>query len=190
MRLFVAANLDSELRGQIFDAAKGLRDAAPTVAWIRRELLHMTIKFLGEQETGLVSGLTSALRRVGESAHPIDLRLHGFGAFPNFRAPHVVWMGGDAPASLTALAAAVDEACAALGVERDERPFRSHITLGRIRRPLGRGERRLLAEAADGRHEALRWHVQTFELMRSELGSGGPTYAVVESFPLGTPAKR
>ena len=190
MRLFVAANLDNALRQGVYESAERLREAAPRVAWVRRELLHMTLKFLGEQDAGLVPAFSAALRAVGAASEPVDIRIHGYGAFPNFREPRVVWIGGDLPRSLTVLAGAVDEACAAFGVEREQRPFRAHITLGRVHRPLAREEHRRLEQAAQERHEVLRWHVETVDLMRSELGRSGPTYTVVESFALGAPLTR
>lgn len=185
MRLFVAANLDNVLRDEVHAGAARLRDAAPGVAWVRRELLHMTLKFVGEQEASRVADFSRSLSALSAAAEPIDIRIHGYGAFPNFREPRVVWIGGDLPPRLSALAAAVDEACAGYGVEPEQRPFRAHITLGRVRRPLPREERRQLEQAAQGRHEVLHWHVESVELMSSELGPSGPTYTVVESFALG-----
>lgn len=184
MRTFIAANLDAVLRAQLYDAAAPLRDAAPNVAWVASQLLHVTLKFLGEQQADFVARLTASLQPLASRHAPGSVRLHGYGAFPNFRSPRVVWMGGEQPPVLESLARAVDDACAALGIEREKRAFRAHLTLGRVKRELAREEARRLQEAAALRHESFSWHVRSIDIMRSDLGHSGPTYTVLHSLAL------
>ncbi|HEY7566658.1 MAG TPA: RNA 2',3'-cyclic phosphodiesterase [Gemmatimonadaceae bacterium] len=184
MRTFIAANFDAALREQLYAAAAPLRDAAPNVAWVASHLLHVTLKFLGEQQADFVARLTSPLQSLASRHAPGSVRLQGYGAFPNFRAPRVVWMGGEQPPVLASLAGAVDDACAALGIEREQRPFRAHVTLGRVKRELEREEARRLQEAAALRHESFSWHVRSIDIMRSDLGRSGPTYTVLHSLSL------
>lgn len=185
MRLFLAANFDAVLREELYAAAAALREAAPGVAWVARERLHVTLKFLGEQDASLVSRVAAALEE-GISKRPaIDLLLRGYGAFPNFRRPRVVWMGGDDARPLVAIAAAIDDACAALGLARETRPFRGHVTLGRVQRPLGREEARRLEEMATTlAPQFFTWRVAAVDVMRSDLGPAGPTYTILESITL------
>ncbi|MEW5917781.1 MAG: RNA 2',3'-cyclic phosphodiesterase, partial [Gemmatimonadota bacterium] len=136
MRLFIAANFDAELRARLHKTASALRDAAPDVAWITAERLHLTLKFLGERDAELVPRLVAALHKLGEETHPVNVRLGSFGAFPNFRRARVVWMGIEPMDQLAALAGNVDTVCSALGIAREERPYRAHVTLGRVKRPL------------------------------------------------------
>ncbi len=185
MRTFIAANFDAALREQLYAAAAPLREAAPSVAWVASHLLHVTLKFIGEQNGELVAALTSSLESLAGERAPGNVRLQGYGAFPNFRAPRVVWMGGEQPPVLETLARDVDDTCAALGLEREKRPFRAHVTLGRVKRQLGRAEARRLEETAALRHEVFPWHVRSLEIMRSDLGRSGPTYAVLHSVSLG-----
>lgn len=184
MRTFIAANFDAALREELHAAAAPLREAAPNVAWVAGHLLHVTLKFLGEQQPDFVARLTSSLQSFASRHAPGSVRLHGYGAFPNFRAPRVVWMGGEQPPVLANLAKAVDDACAALGIEREKRPFRAHVTLGRVKRELGREEAQRLQESAALRHESFSWHVRSIDIMRSDLGRAGPTYTVLHSLSL------
>lgn len=183
MRTFIAANLDSTLRDDLYAAAAPLRAAAPGVAWVASQRLHLTLKFLGERSADFISALVLLLESVGGRQAPCSMRLQGYGAFPNFRDPRVVWMGGQSSV-LTNLAKAVDDACAAMGVAREERPFHAHVTLGRVKRRLGRAEARRLEEAAAQRHEVFPWHVRSVDIMRSDLGRTGPTYTVLHAVPL------
>ncbi|MGH7712445.1 MAG: RNA 2',3'-cyclic phosphodiesterase [Gemmatimonadaceae bacterium] len=185
MRLFVAVNFDAVLRSRLYDAAAPLREAAPDVAWVPAERLHTTLKFLGEHDASLVPRLATALRALATVWSPCDVSLHGYGAFPNFRRPHVVWIGGDPAEPLIAYAAAIDDACAALGLARETRPFRTHVTLGRVKRPLSRRETLQLERIALARHEAFPWHVGSVDIMHSVTGRSGPTYTVLESIGLG-----
>ena len=184
VRTFIAANFDPALREQIHAAAAPLRDAAPNVAWVASHLLHVTLKFLGEQHADFIARLTASLQSIAGGHAAASVRLQGYGAFPNFRKPRVVWMGGEQPPVLETLARAADDACAALGIQREQRPFRAHVTLGRVRRELGRHEARRLEETAALRHESFSWHVRSIDIMRSELGRAGPTYTVLDSLSL------
>lgn len=184
MRTFIAANFDAPLREQLHAAAAPLREAAPSVAWVASHLLHVTLKFLGEQNADFIAALTSSLESLSGRQMGGSVRLQGYGAFPNFRAARVVWMGGERPPLLQSLATAVDDTCAALGIERESRAFRAHVTLGRVKRPLGRAEARRLEETAGERHEVFSWHVRNIDIMRSDLGRAGPAYTVLHSVPL------
>ncbi len=184
MRLFLAANFTAALREQLYAAAAPLRDAAPTVAWVARDLLHVTLKFLGERDASLVPAVAATLRAIALTQSPFDVRLGGYGAFPNFRSPRVVWMGAEDAQPLVAIAAAIDEAYVAIGVARDARPFRAHLTLGRVKRPLDRDETRGLEQTATTLNQPFTWRVGAVDLMRSELGRAGPTYTVLESIAL------
>ncbi|MGQ0639729.1 MAG: RNA 2',3'-cyclic phosphodiesterase [Gemmatimonadaceae bacterium] len=185
MRLFVAANFHSALRTQLYDAAAPLRAAAPSVSWVAADRLHTTLKFIGEQDATFVHHLAASLRLLGTKVSGCDVRLAGYGAFPNFRRPRVVWIGGEPAAPLAAIAQAIDAATAALGLSREERPFRAHVTLGRVKRPLARDEALQLERFATARQEAFPWHVGSIEIMQSTLGRLGPAYSVLESIPLG-----
>lgn len=186
MRTFIAVNFDAALREQIYSAGAPLREAAPSIAWVQSHLLHMTLKFLGEQSVEFVAALSATVDALARAHAASSVRLQGYGAFPNFRDPRVVWIGagGDDPPSLQNLAAVVDDACAGLGIAREVRPFRAHVTLGRVKKRLRGSEARRLELVAARRHEAFSWYVRSVDIMRSDLGRGGPTYTVLHSLPL------
>jgi 2'-5' RNA ligase len=47
MRLFVALDIDDNLRGRIARFLDGVRGFAPDARWARPESLHVTLKFIG-----------------------------------------------------------------------------------------------------------------------------------------------
>jgi 2'-5' RNA ligase len=187
VRLFLAANFDAVLREQLYAAAAPLREAGPTVSWVARDRLHVTLKFLGEQDASLVPRLSSALENTLAARPAFDVRLRGYGAFPNFRNPRVVWMGGEDARPLVAIAASIDDVCAAIGLARETRPFRAHVTLGRVQRPLDREAARRMEELSkELDRQCLTWRVGAVDLMHSDLRHAGPTYSILESIALGT----
>ena len=69
MRLFLAINLEPDLRRAIVDVTAPLRTAAPSLGWLGEARLHLTLKFLGEQPEDIVAPLSDSMRQV--PVHPI-----------------------------------------------------------------------------------------------------------------------
>lgn len=160
-----------------------LRPLAPGVAWIARDNVHLTLKFLGNVETARLDDVERALAVAASGQSWFELTVHGLGAFPSRTRPRVLWAGVAAGGTeLTALAARVDEALAALGFPRETRPFAAHATLGRVREPRAQPG---LAGGLD-HHEAFgRQPVTRISLVRSELSPRGARYTELAALPLG-----
>jgi 2'-5' RNA ligase len=185
VRLFIALNLPATERHAIHVATTMMREAARGVSWVTEDRLHLTLKFLGEQPERMVSSLQANLTACLSTYRPVQLGLGGLGAFPNLRAPRLVWMGVTPDTRLELLHHDVETACAALGLELEGRAFRPHITLGRVRRELGRDRSRALAAAARGVGYAGTVQVRSVDLMQSELAPAGARYSVLAAIPLG-----
>lgn len=186
MRLFVAINLPADVRAGLLAAIEPLRDAAPRLSWARDEQLHLTIKFLGEQPETLATELESRLAATAARNGAPLLRLGGVGAFPNFSAPRVVWLGVAPEPRLELIHHEVELACAELGLPVDGRPFRPHITLARVRdtQRADRAMLRGLSEAAQRVEFESEVIGHSIDLMQSELLRGGARHTIVVSAAL------
>ena len=184
MRLFLAINVAPTVRDAIFRDATQLRAAAAAVKWVAAPSLHITLKFLGEQADSLVADFQRAMADAVSAHAPFDVETTEFGAFPNFHRPRVVWLGMTGESRLRAIAAAIDGALAPLGIAPETRPFRAHLTLGRVRAEIRPAEAKALGSAAALRPPRRAFHVRTVDLMQSELGPGGSTYSVLAAVPL------
>jgi 2'-5' RNA ligase len=179
LRLFLAINLTEELRHDIASATASLRETVPELAWIREHLLHLTLKFFGDQPDERVEELRPVLAAVAGRHRPISMTLGGLGAFPNFRRARVVWLGvGDDP-RLELLHHDVEVACAGLGFEVEGRPFRPHLTLARVKEPLVEERARVLSRQAKRTAYHAEFMVQSIDLMRSDLSAEGPSYTTL-----------
>ena len=136
MRLFVAVELPDAARAVLARGVAHLKRDQPDARWVRPESLHLTLKFIGEQELGCAETLAGSMPAALASCAPVAVRLGGGGFFPHRHRARVAWVGIAAP-GLAKWAQAIDEATAALGVAREVRPWSPHLTLARIERPWG-----------------------------------------------------
>jgi 2'-5' RNA ligase len=191
MRLFVALDIPSAIRTAIEQYVDELRRIAPDAKWVRPESYHVTLKFIGEWKRD-VREINSALEKI--EAPPVDIAFRNSGFFPNTRAPRVFWAGIEADANLAPLADKIEKACAALGIEQEDRAFSPHLTLARSGsgspRPkkhehatpaLQRLAERITARATP---EFGTMHAEEFFLYESKLSSGGAVYSKLKGFAL------
>jgi 2'-5' RNA ligase len=149
MRLFLALELTRATADDIVAAVAPLRgDSEPRVSWVSAPKLHLTVKFIGDADDSRVAALIGAVDDLAARHRPFEMELAGVGAFPNFRRPRVVWMGVASEPRLELLHHDVELAAADAGYEVDGRPFRPHVTLGRVRDPMSADQARTIARAA------------------------------------------
>jgi 2'-5' RNA ligase len=176
MRLFLAVEFEQDLRRALREATAPLRALAPDAGWVAEDRLHLTLKFLGEQPETLVDRLTAAMREIADRHWPVPMRLGGVGAFPSLRRPRVIWVGIAPTPKLELLQNDVEEGCAALGVEPEGRPFRPHLTVGRLRGTEDREAVRELARVAREIRFRADTVVSAIDLVHSALTPAGRRY--------------
>src|SRR5437588_619730 len=180
-RLFVALNLPPPVREALWAATTPLRELELPVNWVRGDGIHLTLKFLGEVADEREPEVAGALGRAAAGARALPLVLGGFGAFPDFRRPRVVWAGIAPEPGLEILQHRVEQEFAPLGFSTEARPFRPHVTLGRARREARPRDFAGLESALAGLEFAETAVVSALDLMQSTLRSGGAVYNVRHS---------
>jgi 2'-5' RNA ligase len=180
-RAFISVDLPPLPR--IEALARDLHAASRDLKVVSVEHLHLTLKFLGETEEGLVPEIVSAMRETSASIPPFTVRVHGTGAFPSLARPSVLWVGLQGAEPLARMAKSLDADLAALGFEPERRPWSPHITLARVRggRRLDTVPALLRAHETDDFGEA---RVEELRLKKSVLQPGGPEYTTVEAVRL------
>src|SRR5689334_22679691 len=102
MRIFIALDIPDEIRQKIMRFMDGVHEFAPDARWVRPESLHVTLKFIGENNVESVEKIKQELSTI--RAEPVDLNFHGCGFFPNPRSARVFWIGIQSGSELSALA--------------------------------------------------------------------------------------
>lgn len=185
MRLFVALELTDEVHAALRELVVRLEPAGADLRWVRREGMHLTLKFVGEMPDAKLPLLQEALARV-RSAAPVEMKFRGLGYFPHERRPRVVWVGVEASANLPELAAEVEAVLEPLGVARENRPYAPHLTLGRFK-TLNRLARLQEEIARLPSTEFGRVETAEFVLFQSRLSPRGAEYTRLQTFPFTRP---
>jgi RNA 2',3'-cyclic 3'-phosphodiesterase len=148
--------------------------------WEQRERYHLTLQFLGPvaELAPVLDGLAAAV----EARDTFSFRLGGAGAFPKPGRARIVCMGAALGAlDLVSLAGAVAGGLRPAGYEPDRKEFHPHLTLARLKVPDDVADV-LAAIGPEAAGEA--FTVGEVVLYQSQLSSRGPTYTVLERFPL------
>ncbi len=140
--------------------------------------LHVTLRFVGSASVTGRDRLAAELD-TAELGGPFSFRIGGLGGFPKLRKATVAWAAIEEDGGrVTDLAGIVEEAVASAGFGYEDRPFKAHLTLARIRPP------RDLRQHANERIARIRVRVNEVVLYRSRSRSRTVVYHAVERFPL------
>ena len=190
MRLFVALDIDQEIRERIGAFRDEMKSIATGVRWVGPETFHVTLQFLGE--TQKLEEIKSALATV--SGTPITLSFRGTGFFPTPQRARVFWVGMETDEHLQPLVNGLGDALASLGFKREQEVYHPHLTLARA--GSGRPHSKPDDRSAPGLQE-VRVKLESmpppefgtmtaheFVLYQSTLTPKGSRYMKVASFPL------
>jgi RNA 2',3'-cyclic 3'-phosphodiesterase len=187
LRVFLAVKLSPALSQQLFKLQQQLRETLPTITWVRRESIHLTLKFLGDVEPSMVEELKSAIEPIAKIQAPFKIEIHGLGVFPHIRRPRILWIGCTAGnPSLLNLVSRIEESLEILGFPLEEKSYHPHLTLARIKQGNAQAGGMLirsgLLEQPQKVGDLL---IEKITLFRSDLGPHGAQYTPLWSLPLG-----
>lgn len=178
-RLFVAVPLSEPARASVADVVERIKAGEPEgrgVRWVRLDGLHVTLRFLGPTPEARVADVAAAAAAAAAGTAPFAIRIAGADAFPPVGRPRTLWLDLDRGTDeLTALAARLDESLAAVGWERERRPFRAHLTLARAD-GVRAGPATVAALRAAAAELAIESPIDRLVLYESITGSGRARY--------------
>ena len=185
IRAFIAVDLDDPVIEKVCNVVEILKPRITEIRWLRKENLHLTLKFLGNIAESQVEPITAALRHPLGLFSPCTISAKGLGVFPDFRRPKILWVGltGD---QLVQLAAEIESALMPIGFTPENRAFTPHLTIGRWRegsRPV-KNLRQEIDSLNDFEFGACA--VRQIVLFQSVLKPEGASYSELRTIQLGT----
>jgi 2'-5' RNA ligase len=186
LRTFIGVDIGKTIRDRAVALQEKLSPSTNGVKWVEPQNLHVTLLFLGEVDDREIPAVCRAVSEQTAGHPPFEMSVEKLGCFPHPRRPRVIWIGvGEGAQELRALHDGLEPPLLALGCyRREERQYRPHITLGRVR-----GERpadqlaAVLAQNQDWKGGKIA--VSEVLVMSSELTPQGPNYTILSRGKLG-----
>ena len=177
-RVFCAVELPDEVRARLQDHIAGLRKEVPDAAasWSRVENIHLTLKFFGNVALDRIPKISAAASRTTEQFSKFQIEVGNTGVFPRPSRPQVLWIGvNDTSGNLSALQKRFEDECAAEAFPKEDRAYKPHLTIARLRKP----ERRLADTHLQTTFEPIAVPLHELIVFRSELSSKGSRYTTI-----------
>ena len=183
MRMFTGIPIPDEPKEELIKAQEQLKGIPLKASWTKPENLHITLKFLGEVDDAMVPQITKALEGSPCPQGSFIATLEECGIFPNLRTPRIAWISlSRGEKEVKHIFKHIQKSLLSFGFGKEKRPFKSHITLGRIK--YVKDTSALIQRFEELNLEKISWQINGFILYKSILTSGGPIYEAIKEYPL------
>jgi RNA 2',3'-cyclic 3'-phosphodiesterase len=183
-RVFIAIKTDAEAELlRMISSSKALL-ASERIKWVDPANIHLTLAFLGYTEEKRIKILGTMLKEKCAGFHDFEFVLAGAGVFKNYRDPKVIWAGIRSSDRLSELNNAIASGLKEEDFNVEVRPFRPHLTIGRIRSITdAENLKNVLARYKETEFQTV--PVKEVILFESILMQTGPLYKPLGKFNLG-----
>ena len=184
-RTFIAVDLPETIRTQLACVRRQIDDECGDIHWVSEDKLHITVGFLGDVTSEVLSAVCEAMARTAEVMYPLEFSLPAVGLFPLGKTPRMLWAAvDDYRSDLLSLHEAAYVELKRFGFSPEHRTYRPHVTLGRIKR-VWNGPRlaKRMAHMVVPPSEAIT--AETLGVYTSELRPTGARYTEVAKLKLG-----
>jgi 2'-5' RNA ligase len=183
IRTFIAVDIPQSVKMELDKLISELRLQAPDIRWVRAANLHITLRFLGEIPRDSIPAVAAEIKKNLKGLAGFEAALADIGGFPNLLRPRVIWVGSDTGTeALQNLAGVVEKSCNDAGFGKADKPFSSHLTIGRVKFPRSFDKLASVIEAAS--FESAPFRVDEVVIFKSDLLPAGPRYTRLETIPI------
>lgn len=176
VRAFIALELPEDLLSFLENVQSALKRSGVDIRWVASRNIHLTLRFLGDIPTEMREPLEEAIEAASHSFAPFRLAVKGLGVFPSIKNARVLWAGlSGETALLFDFQHRLENCLGQKGIEKENRPFKAHLTLGRINRKVDPA-RLLNALRVCGDFEPEYFNAGRVVLFKSDLKPAGAVY--------------
>jgi 2'-5' RNA ligase len=188
LRSFIALEIPPRIQQVITLASASLQKSLPRplVRWVSPQNIHLTLRFLGETSSIILDQVVATLEIEASNHTPIDIQVANFGAFPNSERARVLWVGLQAPSTLSDLYKSVETITTNLGFTNKERGFSPHLTIGRVNQNATSADLKKISICLHQTEMGVLgcFQVEAIAIFKSNLRPSGPLYTLLHSIPL------
>ena len=185
IRTFIAIELPDKIQSDIRQLKHSFLPYRFDIRWVKPLNMHLTIKFLGDVDPADLDTIGKLLSDIAGNFPSFDLIPRGLGVFPSLKRPRVIWIGIAGQTDvLGSIQQSVNGGLNEIGFTTEKRPFRGHLTFGRIKSRVDQ-DRLLDALHAQQKFVSKAFTVENLAMFKSELTPSGPIYTKLYEVPLG-----
>jgi len=104
--------------------------------WLPIGNIHLTLKFLGDIEEGIVPEINQSSSNICADADRVLVNLAAIQLFPTSNRARGIWIKFDRSAQLLSLQKKIDNRLAKVGIAKSKRAYAPHLTIARFRRGI------------------------------------------------------
>lgn len=184
IRTFIGFELPEKIRSFISSIQEDLKSNQLDARWVRPKNIHLTLKFLGNINKADTQKVGAAIFKSAADHAPISLAAKGIGAFPGINRPRVLWIDIRGQIDvLIQLQKSLDDQLEKIGFSRENRPFKGHLTLARVKKQINR-TKLINAIKKYGEFEPKSFITDNIILFKSDLKPTGAVYTKLISVSL------
>lgn len=180
-RFFISAEIPEEIKEKIIEIRNEIYGFDNKVRWEGKEKLHFTLKFLGDVEENKTQSIIFELENILKNYKSINCSFTNFGLFKKGNIPSILWLGITYSQDLNSIAETINNNFEKLSFEKEERNFKPHLTLLRLK---GREDINRINNFLEYKLHELKFTINEISLMKSELLKSGSVYKQIKSFKL------
>ena len=153
------------------------------INWVDSNNFHLTLRFIGNTTRQQLYDLVDRLEYLFSDKSKFEIKLKGSGYFKSKNQPRVLFIKLNESEDLLKLVPEIEEQVVACGFNGEQKTFRPHLTLGRIKSVENRNRFfSILDEMPTIEYQKV--EVKEIILFQSILKQTGPEYRPIKTFPL------
>ena len=186
MRVFISLEIPKEIKEEIGKIQNNLKTAGIQARWVKPEIAHLTLAFLGETTPDKISPLGMILENAAKEISPVNLQLEQVSCFPSPAKARIIFLSlGGEIGKLNALASKIRQELKKEKIWFDEKPFVFHLTLARLK-----NRQNLEKFIPNIKIKKIKFIGQTIALKESRLTPQGPIYKTLKETSLALASKK